>query len=77
MSETTCYAVTVSTGVPTTEYNPPFTIYLVLTENEQSALEAVRALVPATWFVLNARQTMIQRESIERLGLRPGQAHHL
>jgi len=79
MSEatTTCYAVTVATDIPAAGDNPPFTIYLVLTENEELAAEAVAATIPAAWSVTNARRTTIQNETIERLGLRPGQVHHL
>jgi hypothetical protein len=79
MSEptTTCYAVTVATDIPVAGDNPPFTIYLVLTENEELAAEAVAAKIPATWSVTNVRRTAIQNETIERLGLRPGHVRHL
>lgn len=76
-SETTCYAVTIATDIPAIGDNPPFTIYLVLTQDEGLAAEAVAAVIPATWSVTNARRTTIQNTTIERLGLRPGQVHHL
>lgn len=79
MSETrtTCYAVAVATDISAPGDNPPFTIYLVLTQNEELAAEAVAATIPATWSVASVRRATIQNETIERLGLRPGQVHHL
>jgi hypothetical protein len=72
-----CYSVTVSTDIPTAGENPPFTIYVVLTASEDEAMRAVQEVIPATWSVTNVRRTTLQPETSERLGIRPGQVHHL
>jgi hypothetical protein len=71
------YSITVATDIPSIGQNPPFTIYVVLTASEEEAIQAVQDVIPDTWTITHARPTILQRETVERLGLRPGQVHHL
>jgi hypothetical protein len=71
------YSITVATDIPGIGQNPPFTIYVVLTASEVDAVRAVQEVIPDPWTVTHVRPTILQSETIQRLGLRPGQAHQL
>jgi hypothetical protein len=71
------YSITVATDIPGIGQNPPFTIYVVLTASEEEAITAVQEAIPPAWTITHVRPTILQSETVEKLGLRPGQAHHL
>jgi hypothetical protein len=71
------YSITVATDIPGIGQNPPFTIYVVPTASEKEAIIAVQEAIPPPWTITHVRPTILQSETVEKLGLRSGQAHHL
>lgn len=69
-----CYTVTVDTDVAAIGPEPTFTIYWVLTDSEEAPIKAVKERILATWSIIRTTRTSMKCETIDRLGMRLGEA---
>jgi hypothetical protein len=70
------YAVRVNTDIQGAGAAPVWTLYVVLAETQEEAIEAVKRAIPPRWEVVAADSKLLP-ETVARLGLRPGQPERL